>query len=140
MRAIRRVGTALAAAALALHAAAVPASAQSDSAIRGLVVAAADGSVLDGCTVTLTSSLTGEAVQRRTEATGWFAFPIVRPGDYRLSVSSDGFTARHLTVSVAPREVRTITVRWRSPRLLSALRSRPRAHRLRVHTRRAQPR
>ena len=90
--------------------AAVSASAQSDSAVRGLVVAAADGSVLGGCTVTLTSSSTGEALSAPTDATGWFAFPVVRPGEYRLSVSLDGFAARQLTLAVEPREVRTVTV------------------------------
>jgi hypothetical protein len=107
MRPVLRV---FAAAALALHATAVSASAQSDSAVRGLVTAAADGLVLEACLVTLTSSSTGEALFGRTGATGWFAFPIVRPGEYRLTVSLDGFDTRHLTLSVEPREIRTLSV------------------------------
>ncbi len=109
MTAVRRVVRACVAAGLALHLASAAASAQTDSAVRGLVVGA-DKSVLAGCTVTLTSVATGEASVGRTDATGWFTFPIVPPGEYRLSVSLDGFTASNLTLAVEPREVRTLTV------------------------------
>ena len=63
--------------------------AQVESAVRGQVVAAADGSVLAEAAVTLTSvAAGGESVQTRTEASGRFTFPNVRPGEYILSVSS----------------------------------------------------
>ena len=110
MRALPRAVRAVAVVTLVLRVTAVSVSAQSDSAVRGLVVAAADGSAVEGGTVTLTSSSTGEALQRRTEEKGWFAFPGVRPGEYRLSVSADGFAARELAFAVEPREVRTVNV------------------------------
>ena len=59
--------------------------------------------------VTLTPS-TGPAVEGRTEASGWFSFPGLRPGEYLLSVSTDGFARRELRVVVEPREVQTLTV------------------------------
>ena len=98
-------------AALALHVTAVSASAQSDSAIRGLVVAAADGSALDGCTVTLTSSSTGEVLlPSRLKPRGGSHSPSSGPVSTACRCLSDGFAAQQLTLAVEPREVRTVTV------------------------------
>ena len=91
--------------------AAVSVSAQSDSAIRGQVVAAADGSVLARIAVTLTSLPTGEAVQQPHRSDRVVChFQASGPASTVLSVSSDGFGARELRFVLEPREVRTVTV------------------------------
>ncbi|HUG91607.1 MAG TPA: TonB-dependent receptor, partial [Planctomycetaceae bacterium] len=84
--------------------------AQAESAVRGQVVAAADGSGLVEAAVVLKSAAGDESVQTRTDASGGFAFPNVRPGEYSLSVSSEGFRTRELRFVLAPREARAVTV------------------------------
>ena len=93
-----------------LIAAAVPASAQTDGAVRGRVVAATDGSAVGDSLLTLKAVSTEEAIEGRTSASGEFVFPNVPPGDYILSASAPGFGARDLRFVLEPREIRTLAV------------------------------
>jgi outer membrane receptor for ferrienterochelin and colicins len=95
---------------IALVLLASPASAQSEAIVRGRASAAADGSPLSSATATLTSSETGASWRSGTEATGEFAFSRIAPGDYLLSVTSDGFAPRIVRLTLAPREVRTVSL------------------------------
>ena len=88
----------------------VPLRAQTDGAIRGQVVATADGSAIEGSILTLTSATTGSTTRALTEASGGFAFSSVTPGEYIFSVSAEGFGMRQLRFLLEPREVRTLTV------------------------------
>ena len=88
----------------------VPLRAQTDGAIRGQVVATADGSAVEGSILTLTSTATGSTTRALTEASGGFAFSSVTPGEYVLSVSAEGFGMRQLRFLLEPREVRTLTI------------------------------
>ena len=83
--------------------------AQSDAAIRGQVIATADDSGLAGAAIILISS-SGSMVEHHAEASGWFAFSNIAPGDYVLSVTAPGFAGRELRLSIEPREIRTVTV------------------------------
>ena len=89
---------------------ATPAAAQSDAIVQGQVIAAADRSALQGATVTLQTAggrLTREAI---TDAKGRFVFARVSPDPYVVSVSIDGFEARHMVVTIEPREARMLSL------------------------------
>ncbi len=88
----------------------VPANAQSEAAIRGQLVAQADGSALAHGTVTLKSITTGTSAQTAIDASGRFTFSNVSPGEYVLTGSSNGFANRDVRLLVAPRELRTVTI------------------------------
>ena len=88
----------------------VPVRGQTEGAIRGQVVAAADGSLIPNSIVTLKSVSTADTSEGRTEASGWFTLSGVRPGDYLLSVTAEGFRVRELRFVLEPREVRTVMV------------------------------
>src|SRR5687767_8371077 len=82
--------------------------AQADATIRGQVVAAADGSIVPASRVALRSEDARDEPRRAVvDPDGRFAFIGVRPGEYLLSASADGFAPRELRLVVAPREVRT---------------------------------
>jgi outer membrane receptor protein involved in Fe transport len=86
-----------------------PAWAQAEGIVRGEVVAAADGSVLADARVTLTPA-SGEALQTRTDDAGSFVFQRVRPGEYVLSATADGFGTHQTRVLIEPREVRVVAM------------------------------
>jgi hypothetical protein len=65
--------------------------AQTTSASVSGSVSDAQGGVLPGATVTLTSRTQGYSLTTTTEADGRFVFPIVRPDTYALRVSLQGF-------------------------------------------------
>jgi hypothetical protein len=65
--------------------------AQTTSASVSGLVQDAQGGVLPGVTVTLTSSTQGNALSAVTDEGGRFVFPIVRPDTYTLQVSLPGF-------------------------------------------------
>ena len=93
---------------LILNAAA--AQAQSEATIRGQVVAAADGSSLPKAAVTLTAVSKGESTQTTADAAGRFVFQQLRPGEYVVSGSADGFAPREVRLVVDPREVKMVTL------------------------------
>ena len=88
----------------------VAALAQSESTIRGQVVAAADGSLLPKAAVTLTSVPTAESTQTTADVVGRFVFQHLTPGEYVVSGSADGFAPREVRLVVDPREVRMVTL------------------------------
>jgi hypothetical protein len=85
--------------------------AQSEAIIRGQLVADADGSVLSQGAITLTSMSTGTSTKTSLDTTGHFTFPSVGAGDYVITGVADGFSDREVRLTLAPREVRTVTVR-----------------------------
>ena len=91
-------------------AAASPARAQGDAAIRGQATAAADGSAIAGAAVVLAPVPPGMAVQATADTDGRFVFPNVRPGEYILSGSAPGFSSRDVHVAVQPRDIRIVAL------------------------------
>ena len=91
-------------------AAASPARAQGDAAIRGQATAAADGSAISGAAVVLAPVPPGMAVQATADTDGRFVFPNVRPGEYILSGSAPGFSSRDVHVAVQPRDIRIVAL------------------------------
>jgi outer membrane receptor for ferrienterochelin and colicins len=84
--------------------------AQSDAAIRGQIVATADGSPISGAHVTLKSTATAFARQTSADASGRFLFQLLSPGQYLLATTAEGFAARETPLVVEPRELKTVTV------------------------------
>jgi TonB-dependent receptor-like protein/carboxypeptidase family protein len=95
---------------IALGACVAPAWAQSDAIVRGQVIAAADRSALPGATVMLLSDAGRDRRETTTDADGRFVFPQVAAEQYVVFVAIDGFEARRLAVSIAPREVRVLSL------------------------------
>jgi outer membrane receptor for ferrienterochelin and colicins len=87
-----------------------PARAQSEAAVRGQIVAAADGSALAQGRVTLKSISTDASNETTVDSAGRFAFQNVSPGEYIVSGSSDGFANQDVRVVLEPREVRAVTL------------------------------
>jgi outer membrane receptor protein involved in Fe transport len=86
-----------------------PAHAQTDALIRGSLVAKDDGSPLGG-TVTLEGA-GGQTVARvQVDVSGQFSLTRLRPGEYILHASSQGFGARDLRLMLEPHEVRTLRI------------------------------
>jgi hypothetical protein len=77
--------------ALALLASAMPVAAQTTSASVSGQVQDAQGGVLPGVSVTLTSRTQGQSMTATSDAEGRFVFPIVRPDTYSLTMSLEGF-------------------------------------------------
>src|SRR5262245_19037359 len=93
MRLVRGLGGVLRLALIALVFAGYPTvlHAQTTSATVSGVVQDAQGGVLPGVTVTMTSRTQGNAMTATTDAGGRFVFPIVRPDTYTLQVALQGF-------------------------------------------------
>lgn len=87
-----------------------PAWAQSQAAVRGQVLAAADRTPISGVKVTLDSVPPGESIEATTDSAGWFAFQNLRPGEYVLSTAPEGFSPRQARIVLNPREVSTVTL------------------------------
>ena len=88
--------------------AAVPTSAQGESAIHGNVKARADGSSLPGAVVELQGAALPSAMTTTTTAEGQFAFPRLVPGEYMLTVTLASFQDERYRLSLKPREVQTL--------------------------------
>jgi outer membrane receptor protein involved in Fe transport len=88
----------------------IPAAAQSDAIVQGLVIAAADRSALPGATVTLQTAADRLPKEATTDANGRFVFAQVAPDQYVVSVGVDGFEPRHIVVTIEPREVRVLSL------------------------------
>ena len=68
-----------------------PSGAQTTSATIFGSVADAQGGVLPGATVTLTSRTQGNSLTATADAEGRFVFPIVRPDSYTIKITMQGF-------------------------------------------------
>jgi outer membrane receptor protein involved in Fe transport len=95
---------------LALLVQSSPLWAQSEAVLRGQVVAAQDRAPLAGSIVTLKSVPAGDSQRATADTQGWFAFKDLRPGEYVVSSTHDGFAAGEIRVVLKPREIRALTV------------------------------
>src|SRR5436309_7335056 len=84
--------------------------AQSDAAIRGIIKAEADGSVLPNTDVQLNSPVLGVALQAKSGQDGQFIFQRLAPGPYTIAVSHADFRDQRVALTLKPREVRNIMV------------------------------
>src|SRR4029453_18406894 len=100
----------LAGSVLALLVQASPLWAQSEAAVRGQVIAAQDRTPLAGSLVILNSVPAGDSHRATTDTQGWFLFKDLRPGEYVVSSTPDGFAAAEIRVVLKPREIRALTV------------------------------
>ena len=66
--------------------------------------------VVAGATVTLTSPDTGVSATAKTTSTGYFRFPLLKPGNYKLSVVQSGFRTSTQAVVVAIGAVTTSNI------------------------------
>ncbi len=66
--------------------------------------------VVTGATVTLTSVESGAAQSTNTSTTGLFRFPLLKPGNYKVSVSQSGFRTTNETAVVAIGAVTTANI------------------------------
>src|SRR3974390_1069847 len=80
------------AAVLSLVAAPTPARAQGET-TAGITGQVTDpsGAAVEGATVTVKSDQTGVKRQTQTDAAGRYAFPQIKPGQYRLTVTAVRF-------------------------------------------------
>jgi Carboxypeptidase regulatory-like domain len=58
------------------------------------------GAVVSGANLTLTNPATGETHSLTSSASGEFVFALLKPGDYTMTVSKDGFKSGSRTVTV----------------------------------------
>ena len=84
--------------------------AQSEAVVRGQVTAAANGSALAGSTVSLAAASTEVRLHTTADSSGRFAFQDVRPGEYVLTASNEGFETLELRFLVKPREIKAVAV------------------------------
>ena len=69
------------------------------------------GAVVSGGTVTLTSSDTAAAQSVATGANGFYRFPLLKPGNYSLTVKQSGFKSMSQTILVSVGQITTTNVR-----------------------------
>jgi hypothetical protein len=69
------------------------------------------GAVLPDVAVTLTNTATGDTENAKTNANGVYQFPLLRPGNYSVSVQETGFRASITRVTVALGETTTADVK-----------------------------
>jgi len=84
--------------------------AQSDSAIRGVVGAKADHSVLSNADIEISGPSLAATLRTKSADDGRFSFPRLIPGPYTLAVTRDGFQQQKMDLVLKPREVQNITV------------------------------
>jgi len=97
MRFVRDLGGVLSLVALVLAGYPTVLHAQTTSATVSGSVQDAQGGVLPGVTVTLTSRTQGNVLTGATDAGGRFVFPIVRPDTYTLQATLQGFKTAERT-------------------------------------------
>src|SRR5258708_3700103 len=69
------------------------------------------GAVVSGATVTLKGENTGVSDTATTNASGLFRFALVKPGEYKLTISEKGFRTTDQTVTAALGQVTTANVK-----------------------------
>ncbi|MBI2818755.1 MAG: TonB-dependent receptor [Acidobacteria bacterium] len=94
----------------ALSIVSTPARAQGESAVHGSVLAAADGSVLSGASITLRGASLPEPLETTAADDGHFGFQRLVPGDYELTVSHENFLTARYQLSLKPRAVQNLTL------------------------------
>jgi hypothetical protein len=91
----------------------IPWAARAQSLVSGQVdgtVTDATGAVAPNATVNLSSSETALNETTTTSATGTFHFPLVKPGNYMLTVTLTGFTTIKRTVVVSLGQITNVSV------------------------------
>src|SRR5215467_11329715 len=78
--------------------------AQSDAAIRGVVVAKADNSSVPDADIRLEGSFLPEPLRTKTTENGQFVFQRLVPGQYELAASGAGFQEQRVQFTLKPRE------------------------------------
>jgi len=78
-------------------------------AVSGTVGARA-GAGLAGATVSISNMATGLRASTRTDSSGRYSVGDLASGDYRLTVSAEGFDTVTVTVTLAPKESKTVDV------------------------------
>ncbi|HXQ33127.1 MAG TPA: carboxypeptidase-like regulatory domain-containing protein, partial [Anaerolineales bacterium] len=58
------------------------------------------GAVIEGASVSLKSSATGEVQTQTSSGSGKYQFVLLKPGEYTLTVSKEGFKTSVQTVSI----------------------------------------
>jgi uncharacterized surface anchored protein len=87
---------------------ATPLMAQFRSSIEGAITDAS-GAVLADVTVVLINTATGVSQSAQTNAEGYFRFPTLPPGSYKLTATKAGFqTLNQENVSLLAQETRTV--------------------------------
>ncbi len=69
------------------------------------------GAVVPNATVTLKSNETGQSQTATTTSNGYYRFPLQKPGNYTITVSSPNFQAASRTINVAVGQATTTNVR-----------------------------
>jgi hypothetical protein len=86
-----------------------PCFAQYSSNVEG-TVSDPSGAVIANAAVTLHGAGTGVDLKEATNATGYYRFSAVAPGDYQVIVSNTGFKTESIAVTVNPEETRGVDV------------------------------
>ena len=86
-----------------------PAWAQFSSAVQG-VVQDNSQAVIRGATVQLKSLQSGLSQETKTNDSGYYRFSSLAPGDYELTIVSQGFQARTIRVSLTASQSRDANV------------------------------
>jgi hypothetical protein len=68
--------------------------------------------VVSGATVRLISADTGASVEVKTNASGSYRFPLVKPGNYKVSVTQSGFRTTEAAVAVVIGQANTVNLQF----------------------------
>jgi hypothetical protein len=91
----------------------IPGYARAQSIVTGGITGAVtdpSGGVIVGATVTLNSAATGESLVATTGSNGIYNFSLLKPGDYSLTVTKQGFQTASSTVTILLGQVTTSNV------------------------------
>jgi outer membrane receptor protein involved in Fe transport len=91
--------------------------AQGEGTVRGHVITAADALGVSHAVVVLRSESTARAEETTTDADGRFSFLRVRPGEYVLATTREGFAPAEVRFVLEPREIRVATLALEVARL-----------------------
>jgi hypothetical protein len=69
------------------------------------------GAVVSGATVTLTSVDTGASQTATTASNGFYRFPLLKPGQYRLAVKQSGFKSSEEAILVSVGQITTTNMK-----------------------------
>jgi len=83
---------------------------QNDGALRGIVTAGADRSLLPQVEIEILSPSLVTPLRTRSANDGSFAFQRLVPGIYTVRATHDGFQPRQIELSLKPREIQNIAI------------------------------